>query len=253
LVAEEAIEFEFEVGEYMGEAEIDLSVVGQLLALLAHDLRNPLSALHSNVAFLGSVLEGQDQDVADALTDGLVSCDGLNHIIDNIDLLGQYLRKSSVPPRGPLSPFALVDETVKRCARTAHSHNVTLRFDAPSVALAEGVGVRDLLARALSNLIHNAIQHSSPRAPVVVTARPIQGSTEVIVLDQSPALAESNWSQVFTADGQIAAKSSAHGRYSRGLGLFAAQLAAVAGGGSVQVVAAPHGYVNALSLRIPER
>lgn len=237
----------------MGEQAIDMLVVGQLLSLLAHDLRNPLSALHSNMAFLSSVIERPDPDVSDALTDGLVSCDGLNHIIDNIDLLGQALRKGSVPPRSALAAGQLIEETLKRCQRMAASHGVSLHYEPTSVAGSEVTGVRDLLSRALANLIHNCVQHSSPQAMVFVSARRTEEGIEFVVADRAHAVAAENTQQLFSAAGQVAAKSSAGGRYSRGLGLYSAHLAASAAGAAVRVVTPPPGYVNAFGLCIPAR
>ena len=63
----------------------DPELVGELLGLFAHDLRNPLSALQSNASYLEST-PGIDQDSLEAIADLLVACDGLAHIIDNLDV-----------------------------------------------------------------------------------------------------------------------------------------------------------------------
>ncbi|MDF3070523.1 MAG: hypothetical protein K0R38_6124 [Polyangiaceae bacterium] len=42
--------------------ELSSELVSALLGLFAHDLRNPLSALHSNVSFLGSVVGSADTE-----------------------------------------------------------------------------------------------------------------------------------------------------------------------------------------------
>src|SRR5262245_13794222 len=67
-------------------------LIGELIGLLAHDLRNPLSALHSNLGYLEAVLPSDEGEAREAVEDGVVSCDGLSHVIDNVDLLGQILR-----------------------------------------------------------------------------------------------------------------------------------------------------------------
>src|SRR5690606_13210231 len=46
-------------------------LIGELLGLLAHDLRNPLSALHSNLGYLDAVLASRDEEVREAIEDGL--------------------------------------------------------------------------------------------------------------------------------------------------------------------------------------
>src|SRR6186713_225154 len=62
---------------------IESQLIGELLGLLAHDLRNPLSALHSNLGYLDTVLSSHDDEAREAVEDGVVSCDGLSHVIDN--------------------------------------------------------------------------------------------------------------------------------------------------------------------------
>ena len=49
--------------------ELSSELISSLLGLFAHDLRNPLSALHSNVSFLGSVLGTGDNDAREGLED----------------------------------------------------------------------------------------------------------------------------------------------------------------------------------------
>ncbi|MBM4364480.1 MAG: HAMP domain-containing histidine kinase, partial [Deltaproteobacteria bacterium] len=105
--------------------------MGELLALVAHDLRNPLSALHSNLGFLRSVLDDADPDAREAIDDGLVSCDGLAQIIDNLDLLAGALREPGrVPEAGSFVDVgALLDEVVHVTRAMAGSHGVELRAE----------------------------------------------------------------------------------------------------------------------------
>ena len=66
--------------------ELSSELISSSLGLFAHDLRNPLSALHSNVSFLGSVLGTGDNDAREALEDVAASSDALGHITDNLEL-----------------------------------------------------------------------------------------------------------------------------------------------------------------------
>ncbi len=56
--------------------------------------------------------------------------------------------------------------------------------------------------------------------------------------------------KAFTAEGQVSAKGQVGARYSRGVGLYAARLAAHASGAEVRVVAPPTGNGNAFELSI---
>lgn len=231
--------------------EMDLGVVGHLLALLAHDLRNPLSALHSNLGFLGSVIQCPDEDVSEALSDGLVSCDGLSHIIDNLDLLGQSLRGARQADGLPFSVVALVRDVAHRCEQTALSHGLELCVDYSSMgADLEAWGNRDLLARSLGNLIRNSLQLSPSGSVVEIRAAKSDSGVDVFVFDQGTRLSDEMATLAFTARGQIGSKGSGEGRYSRGVGLMSAQIAAAVSGASVTTSPAADGFQSGFVLRL---
>jgi signal transduction histidine kinase len=220
---------------------LDPGIIGELLGLIAHDLRNPLSALHSNLGFLRSVLAPSEHDARDAVDDGIVSCDGLAHIIDNIDLFGQALRGAERGDAIVSDLGGLVAEVVRATHPMAQSHGVDLKVDEAVVERVAVESPRDLLARALSNLIRNSIQHSPSGAGVRVAMRVSPSEVIVSVRDEGTALTGEVRRDAFTAGGQIASKSIPNGRYSRGLGLYCAALAAAAAGATVRGIDVPSG------------
>lgn len=218
----------------MDDDRLEPPLIGELLGLIAHDLRNPLSALHSNVSFLDSVLESTDEDTREALADAVVSCDGLLHIIDNLDLLAYVLRGQQPLPTGPVLLAPLVAEVVTRAGGAAKSHGVELAID-PAVKLLRTrvLAHRDMLARALGNLLHNAIQHNGGDGPVLVSAREEGARAFIRIADGGVPLAEELRDSGFSARGQIASKGTGGGRYGRGIGLYSARVAAGAAGARV--------------------
>lgn len=234
----------------MAEADAKASV-GALLALVAHDLRNPLSALHSNVGFLESALGPKEQDSIDALADIVASCSSLKHIIDNLELLGlSVLDETPRFERFPSSLWELAADAVQRLEPIAKSYGAQVvlegdRFSAPRVVVQ-----RDMFVRALGNLLFNAIQNGGSQGQVVVT---VSGNTTrgiVTIADSGPVLATNLRTVAFTASGQLDCKGDPRGRYSRGLGLFAAATAATFGGAELKGVDGPAGR-NAFELTAP--
>ncbi len=210
-----------------GQEVPDRKLIGELLGILAHDLRNPLSALNSNLGYLGSVLMGTDPDASEAIEDGVVSCDGLSHIIDNVDLFGQMLR-GEVKVRSVAVPVqAIVGAAVESCQSAAKSHGLSISATDSSEHLHLMIEAsRDLAARALANLIRNSIQHAPTGSTVAVGVHEgPAGSVVVRVTDEGSSLGVSGTS-AFTAMGQLHAKANLNSRYSRGLGLYSAALAA---------------------------
>jgi anti-sigma regulatory factor (Ser/Thr protein kinase) len=101
--------------------------------------------------------------------------------------------------------------------------------------------------RSLGNLIFNAIQHGGG-SKVSVQIRSEGDNGMILVSDSGFPLATKLRENAFTAAGQLACKSDPDGRYSRGLGLFAAGVAAALAGAAVQCRQTPEGK-NLLEFR----
>jgi K+-sensing histidine kinase KdpD len=127
-----------------------------------------------------------------------------------------------------------MNESVGASRSTSESHGVELILD-PSIA-ALGVTVRshhEMLVRALSNLIRNAIQHAG-ESPVRISAIAGTKATKVRVADGGTPLDPAMTPSPFTAAGQLISKHSHQGRYGRGLGLWCASVAARAAGATLK-------------------
>jgi signal transduction histidine kinase len=230
---------------------LEPAVIGELLGLLAHDLRNPLSALHSNLGFLKTVMTSTDHDVLEAVDDSMVSCEGLAHIIDNIDLIGRSFRDGvDERPGSGTEVVALIGEVVTASAQMAQSHGVRVDVEPLPEGRPVSRGTREPLERALANLLRNSVQHSPANATVRVSGRSAPDVFVVTIADSGTRLPVDIGDHAFTAAGQVHAKSIPNGRYSRGLGLYCAGLAALAGRATVRSVDPPAGTSNAFELVI---
>ncbi len=215
-------------------------LVGSLLGLAAHDLRNPLSALRSNLGYLESALRPDDEDTQEALSDALVSCDSLLRIIDNLDLLGRTLRGDTVA-LASMPAHGIIQDVIVQNTALAKSHETSINFDAGSVPESTWVeSERQALAAALSNLIRNGIQHGG-RGPVRVSIS-LEGDDFIIaVRDPGEAIPDEAWETATSAVGQLAAKKQSAARYGYGFGLYAALAAATAAGATLGHGAEPGG------------
>lgn len=222
--------------------ELTPGLLGELLSLLAHDLRNPLSALHSNVGFVGSLIERSDKDAQEAIADALLSCDGLSHIIDNLEVLAHVLTGTNDFDAAPFALATVVNDTLNRTQALAKSHEVELSLDEASLRLHERVTAhREMAGKALAALVRNAVQHAPPGSVVRIDIRVDPDRCHVRIQDEGTALTEEVVDAAFTAAGQISTKGARGGRYSRGLGLYCARVCADAAGAQISAQSSGEG------------
>jgi signal transduction histidine kinase len=226
-------------------------LIGSLLGLVTHDLRNPLSALHSNAGFLSSVLKSEDRETREALEDMVASCDSLSHIIDNLELMALSIDARASRERTRLVLQECLAEAANRSRLCALSHRVELAVEPFSGAELKVSANREMLMRALSNLLRNAVQHSSEGSRVLARIESDVGRAVVRVEDSGVMLAPEHRTHAFTADGQLASKSMIGGRYGRGLGLLCAAMAAELCGAEIASVDSQSGKGNVFELRLP--
>jgi signal transduction histidine kinase len=219
-----------------------------LLAVLAHDLRNPLSALLTNVNFAhGSRDHGLAHEVAAALSDASLSCSVLGQLIGNIDVLSAVLAELPALP-SVIGGRELVAEAVSRVAPLAALAGV--RVDLTSPAPWPDVLVdRTFGVRALENLLANAIQFSPARAAVRISCEADADRCVICIEDDGPVIPEALREVVLTAAGQLIAKSTYSARYGRGLGLYCAAEAARMGG--AELLAGERAGGSAFTLTAP--
>ncbi len=147
----------------------------EFVAILGHDLRNPVAALVAGVRQLDK--EPVTSRGRDLLLLMRASLHRMNELIDNMMLhaksrLGGGIAVSAVPD-APLSET--LQQVVGEIRVTAPEKDIVLNDD-----LAHPVSCDpDRIAQAVSNLLSNAITHGAPDAPVQIRAS--SRATEAII------------------------------------------------------------------------
>lgn len=209
--------------------------VGDVLGLLAHDLRNPLAALSSNVGFLEMMKSELTEDVAEAVTDLQLSIEALGRIIDSLELVSHDLGKGKVPAAMQVRAGSLLAHLRPQAERAADSHGVTLEVQS-GPADEEQVFVSEVyFQRALTALVHNAITAAPTRSIVRLEVEREGGALLFRVLDDGAALSPELAEAALTAAGQCEVKTARSGRYSRGLGLYAVARCAELAGAKLRI------------------
>jgi sigma-B regulation protein RsbU (phosphoserine phosphatase) len=206
----------------------------QFIAVLGHDLRNPLASISAGVRILqrsDSPKSDADFQVLAMLNTTVARMAGL--IDDVLDFargrLGGGITLTRDAQR-PLEPVLLqvVDEL-----RIAHpTREIRTEF-----AISESVDCdRSRMGQLVSNLVGNALTHGAVHSPVRVYARTVSGTFELSVTNAGEAIPEAAMARLFEPFFRGEARDSGHGL---GLGLHIASQIAQAHGGRLSVTSTP--------------
>lgn len=217
--------------------------LGDMLSLLVHDLKNPLAAILTNLAFVSGAL-GEPrslEDTREAIVDAKLACESMQRFVDNLELVARELtgRASLMPlDPAPLDLSSIADEAADRQREAASDRRVRISMrvrDGGAYARAD----RDLVLRAMENLVANAVQcaPSGTEIELVIGGRvgPSGAETELVVLDEGPIVPPKMRDAILTRAGQASAKGRAEARYGRGLSMHAAAIAARCARGRVEI------------------
>ena len=211
-----------------------LAELGQASAEFVHDLRNVLAGTCSSVELLRLELSGEESAAArgdPSLAEEYLGM--MEHTAmqckDLLDAWGGLIHRR--PSRECLFPLdTLIAETVAACQSAAQARGARLQADLETPGT-HVLGDRVQMGRALSNLIHNAIQALPPAAgSVTVCVRHADRQVQIRVIDNGGGIRPEVLGRVFQP--QFTTRQ-AHG--GMGLGLFIARKVVEAHGGTLSV------------------
>ncbi|MEU7905752.1 sensor histidine kinase KdpD [Actinoplanes sp. NPDC049118] len=164
-----------------------------LLAAVSHDLRTPLASAKAAVASLRSTdVHFDDHDRAELLATADESIDRLVRLVTN--LLDMSRLQAGALGIAPIDVGA--EEIVPRALDDLGPAGRTVRLlipeDLPYLRADPG-----LLERIVVNLSANALRHSPPDRPPVITASSLGPAVEIRVIDHGPGIPADRWDDVF--------------------------------------------------------
>jgi signal transduction histidine kinase len=205
-----------------------LEAVAELSASMAHEIKNPLASIRSAVELIaGGRLDDADRSSLERLV--VTESDRLSRLLSQfLDFGGLRVGKQEVLDIRDLARdlVALVERSPERPA------GVTLEL-LPGNDPLPVYGDRDLLHRAVLNLVLNAIQFAGPDGKVTIALKERTGGgrrgragVRLFVRDTGPGLEEGDLPRIF--DPFYTRRPGGHG-----LGLAVVHRAVVAHGGTV--------------------
>jgi two-component system, OmpR family, sensor histidine kinase MprB len=217
--------------------ERSMAAQHQLVADASHELRTPLTSVRTNIEVLASSNGMPEDERERVLASTTQQLEELSRLVgDLVDLARDP--DAAEEPSEPVRLDMLVSEVVERARRL----NPDLAFETslePSVVTA----APGRLARAVGNLLDNAVKWSPPGEAIEVSAR----DGTVAVRDRGPGIDSSDLPHVFD---RFYRAPSARGTSGSGLGLAIVKQVADTYGGEASVESAA-GAGTTARLRLP--
>jgi signal transduction histidine kinase len=209
----------------------------------SHQLRTPLTALRLRLEQLSMQVAG-DADLRHSIDEALVETDRLHRMIEGL----LALSRAEDAAVGPVTVDVahVVRDRLDYWRPLADERRVALVADVPDVAMA--LAVAGGVEQMIDNLVDNAFDASPPDSELRLVVETVGRQVELHVIDAGPGLSETDrinaLERFWRAPGAPTGGS--------GLGLAIVRQLAEAGGGTVQLRAAPSGGIDAVvTLRSP--
>jgi PAS domain S-box-containing protein len=212
-----------------------LARLGEMAAVIAHEVKNPLAAVRGAVQVIGSRLTGQSNDAA-IVREIIARLDALNDLIQ--DLL--VFARPPAPKPVRLDLRGLIDSVITLLKRDPafHSLEIAVSGEAPP-ALADP----SLLTIAVQNLLINAAQAQQGRGDIRVALSLHSSSDRIEIADSGPGIPPEIRSALFRPFKTTKARGT-------GLGMATAKRLIESQGGAIDVQC-PAGGGTIVTLLIP--
>jgi K+-sensing histidine kinase KdpD len=213
----------------------------QFIAILGHDLRNPVGAISNSAQLLERLpVEDNVKNLAAVIRRSSHRVLGL---IENIlDFARGRMGSGIVLNVKAVNLANVLNEVIDELQSIWPGRTIETQFDLSTPVTCDS----DRIAQLFSNLLSNALSYGKPDTPVKVLAKNHDGVFTLSVTNAGPEIPGTAMKHLFTAFSRSEAKA---GQQGLGLGLYIAAEIARAHGGKINVVSAQN--ETSFTLTIP--
>lgn len=201
----------------------------QFIAVLGHDLRNPLAALAAGARMLGQEegLSNRGRVVIKEMAASIARATAL--VGDVLDLARGRLGGGLILSREEVQLAPVLEQVVSEIRAIAPDREILTDFSITRPVMCE----RGRIAQLASNLLSNALTHGAPGLPIEIEARTDEERFTLAVTNGGVPIPPAARAQLFQPYFRGAVRPSQQGL---GLGLFIVDEIAKAHGGSMEVI-----------------
>ena len=230
----ELIGFHLDMHRQLDRAEAELASAKEagdarerFVAVLGHDLRNPLASIKAGLSLLSRTeLNERAKDV-------------LGHLNHSTDRMGELIENLLDLARGrlggglPIRPVAVelgevLHQVVREIEATRPNRIFNVEVDIPGPVMADP----DRIGQLVSNLVSNAVKHGAPDTPIRISGILKDGELVVAITNNGNPIPPSKLKTIFEPFNALEARGAKEGL---GLGLYIASEISRAHGGTLTV------------------
>jgi two-component system CheB/CheR fusion protein len=219
----------------------------EFLAMLAHELRNPLAPIATAV----KILRGGPGDPSTAGLHDMIDRQTrrLARLVDELLDIGRFSRGLIELKREPLDLATIVQQTVAaiRPQLEARQHELSVALPKEPVCI-NGDPIR--LEQIISNLLDNASKYTNPGGRIAVTLRRTTGEAIVSVRDNGIGLAADTLEEIFGLFTQVN-RFADHAGEGLGIGLTLVRRVIELHGGRIEARSGGLGQGSEFIVRLP--
>lgn len=174
----------------------------RFFSILAHDLRNPFHSVLGNAFLLNNSFDQiSDQEKQDYAKEIFDSCNQVNQLLENLLEWSKTQTAGLVISRKNLTLNQLVKNTIALLNQNAEQKDIIIiNTIANSV---EVFADYRMLETILRNLVNNSIKFTNIGGEIVLSAKQLASSTQIIVADTGIGIPKENLNNLFEIDSNI--------------------------------------------------
>ncbi len=223
----------------------------EMLRIVAHDLKNPISALHLTLHVLQkSHHHFTEQQVNDRLATCLSTVDRINAIVTQLTAIGELESHLLNAVSEPLPILPEIKQIIRDQEELARSKQQKIELQAGTDLLI-GYIHEQCFAQAISNLISNAIKYSPFGSTIqVIVAPTADGYIRIDIIDEGQGLTKNDKALLFKKYAKLSAKPTGN-ESSTGLGLYIVKRLVEAMGGTISAASPGKDLGSTFSVLLP--
>jgi signal transduction histidine kinase len=210
----------------------------ELIAIVSHDLRNPLSVILVSARLILRTLGAEERGAGTRRQIEAIgrAADEINHLVQDLVDAASIDAENLVVAPEPNDAASLVERAVAGirplAAQKPLSIDVDVAADMPQV-----LGDRERIHQVLQNLMCHSLRFTPKGGSIRVRADSFGGEARFAIVDNGPGIAAEQWPHLFTRQRPGAARVG----QGTGLGVFVARGIVLAHRGRIWVESAPGG------------